>query len=236
MKVLAELHPLKSFEKLAKIVHRLEDLVDGYDVPDAPLGLDLPSAPVLAARLRCVTTKPLYVHLRVVDHTTSGILYLARGLEAVGADALVLLRGDRPVLGDALDKTSEDVAKILRSRGLGLRIGGLLSLRKPLRMVLERLESKLFDFMLVLRAVEVGDDVLEEVSTRASRLGVRLYAYIIVGQGELPGNQPVLNPAKAAGEAARLSSFFDGFVVSYVGSVYQLPEAVKAVRKGLKVG
>ena len=233
--LLVELPPAGA-ARVEAAVRRLEGLVDGFDIPDAPLGRPAPMAAIVAARARCLTSKTILAHVRTIDHTAMGLVLVARGLRAVGVDGVVLLRGDPPALGSPLDWDTVEAARLVREHARGIMVGGLVSLRYPLEKVRARLASGVFDVALVLRATEAPDRVLEEVSREARRRGVRLYGYVIVGGDSVePGleGQPVLGLEEAAREAERLAAYLDGVLVSRPGGLDGLVEAVRAVRSRL---
>jgi hypothetical protein len=160
---------------------------------------------------------------------------MAAAAKAVGIDGLVLLRGDPPLLGDALPNTAEDAAKAIRSHVPGLRLGALISMRRGLAEIAKRVESNLFDFFLVLRATEAPEQRLEEVAKLAHRRGFKLYGYVIVASKipeQLKG-QPIVRVEDARYAVERLLNVLDGVVVSVPEGLRKLLEIVRRVVSGL---
>ncbi len=232
-RLLVELPPHPRLEKLVGVVRALEGVVDGFDVPDAPLGLVLPQAVVLAARLRCVVRGVLVAHMRVIDHSLSGAVYMAEAAKAVGLDGLVLLRGDRPALGDPLPHSTEEVARAIRGRVRGLRLGALLSPRRGPEEVRRRVRSRLFDFFLVLRATEASDEALSALAAEAGSVGAEVYGYVMVARRPPAGleGQPFVPPERAAEEVERVTRLLGGVVLSVPEGLARLVEVARAVAR-----
>lgn len=173
MQVAVEVEPFKSrrdLEWVAEIVGEKADLVD---IPDLPLGKRL-SSPVAAAYLAAVVGPGRVIaHVRTVDHSIHSIKGMAKTLLSLGVHRLVLLRGDP--LGPETGPSPEEVFKILAPyRERGLKLGFIISLRKPLEVIEERLKLGP-DFVLALNLTVERLGVLGKVASR-----VEVIPYIIV--------------------------------------------------------
>jgi len=137
LELLAELPPQRSAERLLGLASELSRLADAIDVPDAPLGLPAPSSALASAIIRSRLSPPpeVVAHLRLLDVSGLGALNIAKGLELAGVSRLLLLRGDAPAVGDPCNNEPESVMNTLRSSGVKLRLGLLLSLAKSLEEV-----------------------------------------------------------------------------------------------------
>ncbi len=235
-KVYVELPPLRNADKLAKLIKRLENLADGFDIPDAPLGLLLPSAALIAVKLSCVTDAEIIPHIRVIDHSLAGVVNIVEGLVAAGIRSVVLLRGDQPKVGKPLNADTEVYAEVVRSLIRGVKVGGLISIRRGLQAISSRIGRGVFDFLLALRATEASLDVGRKVVELAHTRGVSVYAYLLVRTGDSVPNglrdQPLVGLDDVSRVAEDLVRVYDGVIVSSVGGgIEGLVEAAKRVSK-----
>lgn len=239
MKVIAELEPTRNREKLLARVKMLAPNVDAIDIPEAPMGRPIASAPVLAAHLKALyPTLSFIPHIRVIDVNRVGLLSIAGGLKAAGVEEAVLLRGDDPAEGTVVnDLDVEEAAALVKTRIRGApRLGAMLSIRYPREKIASRLLSSL-DFFMVLRALH-DREKLAWVAGEARRLGKRLYAYIIVYSERnrekllsMLGDQP-LYPLDRVEEAAEaLRGTVDGVVVSSPGDVDAVVKACQRLAR-----
>jgi len=238
LELLAELPPQRSAEKLLSLASELSRLADAIDVPDAPLGLPAPSSALVSAIIRSRLSPPpeVVAHLRLLDVSGLGALNIAKGLELAGVSRLLLLRGDAPAVGDPCNNEPESVMNTLRSSGVKLRLGLLLSLAKPLEDVMKRVRARA-DFYFVTRPW--WSPALRDVRREAGALGSRVYVYLVV---ETPRNAHVLaglpteekvREGQVAQAALRLSEAVDGVIISSPGDREALLRSLREVREAL---
>ncbi len=240
LKIIAELEPTRNREKLLKRVRQIAPHVDAIDIPEAPMGVPIASASVLAAHLAALYPSLKFIpHIRVIDVNRVGLLSLIGGIKASGIDEAVLLRGDQPVEGKIVDDINvEEAARYVKERiKHPPRLGAMLSMRHPFEKIIERVHTPL-DFYMVLRPLH-DVEKLVNVSREAHRMGKKLYAYIIVG-GEnyeklrsMLDGQPVYRPEEVVDVARRLADIVDGVIVSSPGSVSTVVEAVQRLSRAL---
>jgi len=175
-------------------------------------------------------------HLRLLDVSWLGALNIAKGLELAGVSRLLLLRGDAPAVGDPCNNEPESVMNTLRSSGVKLRLGLLLSLAKPLEEVMRRVRARA-DFYFVTRPW--WSPALGDVRREAGALGSRVYVYLVV---ETPRNAHVLaglpaeekvREGQVTQAALRLSGAVDGVIVSSPGDREALLRSLREVREAL---
>lgn len=235
MELVVELPPYRTLEKLLGAARALVSAADAIDVPDAPMGLPAPSSAVVSAIIRSQVSPPpeVIAHLRLLDVSELGALNVARALELVGVPRLVLLRGDVPSLGDPCRGVPEKVMQTIRSQGLSLRLGLLLSLAKPIDEVMRRIEARA-DFYLVTRPWR--SPALKEVSSRARAAGSKVYVYLVVetqrnaqALAGLPRDEKV-RVAEVADAVRHLSGVVDGVIISSPGDKESLLAALREAR------
>ncbi|MGC9072306.1 MAG: hypothetical protein ACP5HK_06415 [Acidilobus sp.] len=238
MELLAELTPRRTLEKTVGAARELSRYADAIDVPDAPLGLPAPSSPIISALIRNLLSPPpeVVAHVRLLDLSELGAVNVAQALEVAGVSRLVLLRGDRPALGDPCDKEPERVLASVRSIGLRIRLGLLLSLSKPFSEVMRRLSAGA-DFYFVTRPWRSG--LLRTVSSEARRRGARTYVYLVV---ETPRNAhllPSIPPEEKLSEGSvreavsSLEEAVDGVIISSPGDREVLLRSLREAREAI---
>ena len=219
LEVVAELPPGRSRERLLSRAAELLRHADSIDIPDAPLGQPAISSPIAAAMISAAlgAGERVVAHLRLMDVNELGALNVAYGLSAAGVRRLVLLRGDRPAHGDPCEGSPERAAALIRSAGLGISIGHLLSLAKPLDEVMKRVASGA-DFFLITRPWR--SPLVAEVARAARARGAKTYVYLVV---RTPRNADVLasipreeivEPGEVGDAVRMLAGSVDGVVIS----------------------
>lgn len=173
MQVAVEVEPFKSKRDLEWIAEVIGTKADLVDIPDLPLGKRL-SSPVAAAYLAAVIGPGRVIaHVRTVDHSIHAIKGIAKTLLSLGVYRLVLLRGDP--LGAETGPSPEEAFRVLAPyRERGLKLGFIISLRKPMEVIEERLNLDP-DFVLVLNLTRERLEILGEVASR-----IEVIPYIIV--------------------------------------------------------
>lgn len=225
-RLIAELEPLQSREKLEARLRALIPYFDVIDIPEAPLGNPSASSALLAVYIWSKYGVQVIPHIKVTDVNSLALINIVSGLAVVGIEEVVVLRGDPPRIGSTVEDVSvEGVLDLVKKYSKGTpRLGALISLRYPRSLIGKRL-NKPFSFYFVLRPA-VDLDKLVWLSREARRKGKKLYAYIIV-MGEknkstlrsLLGSQPVYEVREAIAVIERLSGLVDGFIVSSPGDV-----------------
>ena len=211
--------PRSSLEKLLDVSRRLLRLADSLDVPDAPLGIPAPSSAMIASLLksRLGDEADVIAHLRTLDVSEMGAVNIAMGLSLAGVRRLLLLRGDPPPFGSPCGPSPEDVASRLRSVGLDLRLGHLLSLAKPMSEVMKRVGLGA-DFYVVTRPW--NSPSLGSLHRETSARGSKLYVYLVVISERNKGllsdipKEEVVAPNEVFDAVSSLRGNVDGVIVS----------------------
>ncbi|MET1101973.1 MAG: hypothetical protein ABWW69_05825 [Pyrodictiaceae archaeon] len=235
MEVIAELAPVGHPNEIIYKARRLAEVADALTIPEAPLGKALPPSSLVALLVKFGVDWDIDVipHLKVTDYVERSLLAQASFLARLGVKRIVLLRGDVDSSERICIGSAEEALESLRSAGSLLpRVGALITTRRPLAMVLERLRRP-FDFFYVLRPQE---DLakLEEISSIAKTMAKKLYGYIIVGSVEskrilrsILGDQPIISLEELVHVIEPISNLLDGFVVA---SPLRLSEAIRAIK------
>ncbi len=180
MELLIELVPTRSFMKVARAV---ASYVDGFDVPEAPMGIPRPSSVVIGTVLRQALGYGYKViaHVRLGDVNPVALASLVMGAEIAELDGVLITVGDRPAYGTFVNQMYTDRAVEFLRNDVGVRIslGAILSLRYDFNAIGSRVR-KLFDFFHVIRVSRNSIDALSRVSEMVAALGKKLYTYIIV--------------------------------------------------------
>ena len=238
MELIAEVEPTRSREKLERWIPPLRDLVDWVDVPESPLGVPRAHSIAVASYIQSVYGIPGIAHLRVTDVNIVGLKSLMGAAVLLGVRRVVLLRGDKPSEGNACsDLTPEEAVRHAKSHALGLvEVGLLVSARRELSDIEKRLSSRP-DFVLVLNATPTR---LRQVSSIASRAGVKIYPYVIV---ETPRNERLVRSMPkhvvrygiedVPRVVESIRGFVDGVVLSVPGDYEGLKMAAEALRDKL---
>ena len=235
MEIIAELPPQRSLDKLISLSKALSSVADAIDVPDAPMGRPAPSSAIISAVLRSLLFPPpeVIAHVRLLDVSELGAVNIAKALELAGVRRLLLLRGDRPAVGDPCFKEPEKVMGLIRSDRVNIRLGLLLSLARPIEEVMRRVAAGA-DFYLVTRPWRSPN--LKRVASEVRRLGGRTYVYLVVETHRnahalvgVPQDERVRGNELA--EAIKsLSGVVDGVVISSPGDKEALVESLRAAR------
>ncbi len=237
MEIIAELKPTKNKYKLSKTVDKLRPYVDFFDIPESPLGKPIAHSVLLASYLREVLGVEVIPHIRVQDLNKTALLSIIGGLEFLGIERVVLLRGD-PTSGNSSSKlTVEEAAFYTKKNSEFLETGAIISLRYPIADILKRISNRYLDFFLVLRASQYQEK-LEVVRQYADRK--RIYVYIIIAteknlpfMREILGDQPLHTLNEVAAFAESVKEFADGVVLSCPFDVDAIVEASKLIRQQL---
>ncbi|MGC9106122.1 MAG: hypothetical protein ACP5HQ_06875 [Thermoprotei archaeon] len=223
MLVLAELHPRAKREKALKLVSELGSF-DGYDIPHSALGYPAVLPVAVAETVRHVQPdKTIVVNQRLYDVNELYVASLALTAKYVGF-WIAFTKGDLPKFGRPVDHlTSEDAVKITKAYAGNVKAGLMVSMRKGLDKVKERLSFPA-DFFLVLNFVNDGS--LKEFS---SKLIPYLLVETEVNKETLRTlNQPAVKEAEAVDALSDLESQgFMGVIVSTLGD----EEALKRIAK-----
>jgi hypothetical protein len=238
LELIAELPPKRSLDKMARVASRLLELADSLDVPDAPLGAPAPSSPVMAAAIRSALggRADLIAHLRLLDVSPLGVVNIAMSMEAAGVSRLLLLRGDRPALGDPCNTDPEAMAAVIRSLGIRVRVGHLLSLAKPMDQVLRRASSGA-DFYVITRPWRSG--LVSEVVRGAHLRGSKLYVYLVLlteanadALRSIP-REELVTMSEVREAIERLRGVVDGVIVSSPRDLESQLSALREARAAL---
>ena len=235
-----ELEPRKAYtwKDLQEASSKLLTCFDAVDVPDQPLGTHY-SAPIISAAIaRDFGGGRVIAHIRTVDHTPNALKSMARSLIALGVKKLVLLRGDP--LGGGVGVAPEDGLELLRPyrAKYGVSLGLIISLRKPLDAIAERL-SHSPDFALILNLTRESIGKLGKVRELG---GARLYPYLVIAPRSGSALGRVSSVTLSVGEAVNLAvevverGLAEGFIVSVPGDDSLKLEVCRALRRELSRG
>lgn len=236
IEVIIELPPSTRIRKLIDYVETIKNDIDAISLPDAPLGIPVISTTVLATILVRETGVEVIPHIRVSDYNRISLLQTLRGLAAIGVRRVLFTRGDIVEGVTECYKSAEEALRDIPGKeDLGLEYGALISLRKPLDKIIQRLKEG-FDFYYLLR-VTSNDEKLAQVADIATSIGKKLYAYVIVVDSlrkeELPRalqGQPLVPVSTLKDLLVSTMSYVDGYVVSSPLSKKTLLQAVKKTR------
>ncbi len=180
MELLVELVPTKRFLEVARAI---ASYVDGFDIPEAPMGIPRPSSIVIGTVLRQALgyNYKVIAHVRLSDVNPVALASLVMGAELAELDGVLITVGDRPAYGTFVNQVYTDQAVEFLRNDIGVRIalGAILSLRYDLNAISSRVR-KPFDFFHAMRVSRNNIDMLSRVSEMVSSLGKKLYAYVIV--------------------------------------------------------
>ena len=235
-----ELEPRKAYtwKDLREAASRLLSCFDAIDIPDQPLGTHY-SAPIISAAIaRDFGGERAIAHIRTVDYTPNALKSIARSLTALGIRRLVLLRGDP--LGSGIGVTPEGGLELLRSYKVkyGVNLGLILSLRKPLEAIAERL-SYSPDFALILNLTRENIEKLERVKSLGN---AKLYPYLVVAPPNSSPPGKVTSAMLSVKEALDLAveiverGLAEGLVVSVPGDDDLKLQLCRGLRRELSLG
>ncbi len=224
MEIIAELDPPRNPQKLLEIASGLARIYDWIDIPDAPLGKPNYNSPVISAYLTARGYKVI-AHLRTSDVNTIALKTITKTLGALGVERIVYLKGDPPQQGSSVeDFTPEQAVYYARTRPEAPEPGLLLSLRKPLKVIRERLRVPA-GFYLVLNYDWENHSTLSLLSRLKSEApGKRFYVYAVTGGECTRSLEKVVEGAK------RLQGVAEGLVVSSPGKpacLYSMGERIR---------
>jgi len=175
MRLAAELEPVGSLGELRRAVEDLAGVADLIDVPDQPLGRRFHAATVSAYAASIVGGERVIPHVRTVDYAPHALKAVAKTLSLLGVRMVVLLRGDP--LGWERGPSPEEAMALLKGyRERGLRLGFIISLRKPVNVIEERLQLEP-DFLL---ALNLTWETLDRLRYVAAERGFPVYPYIVL--------------------------------------------------------
>ncbi|HIP56720.1 MAG TPA: hypothetical protein EYH02_01410 [Ignisphaera aggregans] len=219
MEILIELVPSRKFLEYAKAV---ANYVDGFDIPESPMGVPRPSSTVVGAVLKRVLGHDYTVvsHVRLSDINPVALASTVMGAEVAELDGVLLTVGDKPVYGSSVNQlSSEQAAEFLRSIGVRIALGAILSMRYELNAIRSRVE-KPFDFFYALRVSIDSIEKLSRVSEIVTGLGKKLYAYAIIATQrnrefiEKELRQPYIELPKLSEFVEHVQDLVNGVIIS----------------------
>jgi len=225
LELIAEYDPPRDRRLIEEGASALSRVYDLIDIPDAPLGKPNYSSPVYSAFLAALGYR-VVAHLRVSDVNLIAMKNITKSLGTVGVEKLVYLRGDPPYQGLPVDHvTPEEAVRYALRRPEAPEPGLLLSLRKPLDAIAERISVGARFYYVLNHDWRGGTSwsKLESVARLAHSRGARVYVYAPA------------SPAPHPEALARAATIVDGLVVSAPGAPAQaLVEAANYIRRVLK--
>ncbi|BCU68232.1 hypothetical protein HS7_16690 [Sulfolobales archaeon HS-7] len=170
MLMLAELIAKRKTDKIKRQVEKLSHY-DGIDIPDSPMGYPgvLPVLPACVARSVLPSEKYVIVNQRLRDINELHLHSVAVTMGSLGS-WIAITQGDAPSIGTSVDHLSTEIALNVLRR-YNLKVGIMLSMRKPMMDVRQRLAINA-DFYFVLNLEDPAE--LEGLDT------TRMIPYFIV--------------------------------------------------------
>ncbi|MCE4618474.1 MAG: methylenetetrahydrofolate reductase [Desulfurococcales archaeon] len=229
MELIAELNPPRDPVRLLEIAERFSEVFDWIDIPDAPLGKPNYNSPVVAAYLVSRGFRVI-AHLRVSDVNTIALKTITKTLGSLGVPRIVYLKGDPPQQGSSVeDFTPEDAVYYARSRPEAPEPGLLLSLRKGIEAIRNRLNVPAGFYFVLNYDWEKGSNIelLKNVSALARSMDKKLYAYLII-PGEICSQ-----PGRVSSLTNQVTELVDGIVFSAPHSVDCIVECGRIARDSI---
>ena len=238
MEVLTELVPKK---RLIETLEKLDTLVDGFDIPESPMGIPKPNAIAIGILIKNrFSEKSVYPHIRLADVNLVALSSLAMAAELGNLDGIIMTRGDKPRYSDIISYiTTEEALEFLRNEmKVSIKLGAIISLRYSLDKIRERI-SKPFDLFTILRLSRNSIDKLMNISKYAKSLGKKIFAYIIIGTSrniefiEYTLKQPYVLLPNTVEFVKEIQDFVDGIIVSCPLDSETQIEILKVLQKEL---
>lgn len=218
MEYLFELVP-KSRRVIDEIIGFARDFFDIYTIPEGPGGYPGIYSLATAMYLKYKYDLKTFPHVRLYDINRLALLSIANAVEAYGLDGLVLLRGDKPWQGRiVVDIGTEEALCLLKKKNYRFRKGAIISLRYPFEKIMERIRLGA-DFYHAINYDASKDQLLSMIYREASRLGVKIYVFILLGIGKnkelfVKLNQPFISSEELKDRLEALRGLSDGVVLS----------------------
>ncbi len=217
MKIYIEVQPTRFREKFIEELKSLEGTVERIHIPDAPFGYPK-SSPLALASIAIAHGFKVTIHIRTMDYNEVGLLNILYGAYLIGVDRIVLLYGDKPVMGSSCGLlTSESALDIyLREERLrkNIKAGFLLSMRYNIDEIKKRIVLPA-DFFLVLNKDRNKCELLRSVTDK------ELIGYMIVSTPtnkeylmKWANRKDVIDISLLRKEIDEWSSCFDSFLIS----------------------
>ena len=181
MRVIAEVVPTRSGEKLNAVIGRLRGLVDAVDIPEAPLARPGAHSIAVAHMVKYHFGVDAIAHIRLIDVSWTGFESLLGAAILLGVDEIVVLQGDPPLRGEPVGQIpTEEAVKFVKEdpRYSRLRVGAVASLAKVDSELEERMSIGA-DFYLATR-LSVPSQLSRVPIQEARKRGARVYPYIVV--------------------------------------------------------
>jgi len=213
LELVAELVPPRSPKALLATARALQAYYDWIDIPDAPLGKPNYSSPIAATFLAAHGFRVI-AHLRVADVNVIAMKTITKTAGSLGVERIVYLRGDPPTQGEPVNQVSPEAAvKYALTRPEAPEPGLLLSLRKPLQAIQERMRAGA-RFYLVLNYRPDNDR--REKLVHVLRSGARTYIYYVLTSREADTvKEEKRIPATLLDTIESLPPGVTGIVISY---------------------
>lgn len=239
MELIAELEPVKNRAKLELRVKNLAETADWIDVPDSPLGVTRFFSPMISCFIKAVRPDVRVIaHTRLIDINKLAFESIVKTLDLCSVERIVPLRGDIvPNYTIVDDLGSEEAVSLIRSMGVKLSPGLLLSLAKTINEIDKRLKANA-DFYLVLNLTIEFLDKLDIIAKSIRMRGGKIYPYIIVANAtSKPNSIPIelqskaLTREEALAVVDSLSTRVDGILLSSPGNFSLLLETLRDLRR-----
>lgn len=230
MELVAELVPPRDPERLLRVAGSLSEYYDWIDVPDAPMGKPNYNSPIVSTFLAAHGYKVI-AHLRVVDVNVIALKTITKTAGSLGVKRIVYLRGDPPTQGGPVHQvTPEQAVSYALSRPEAPEPGLLVSLRKPMEAIKERLQVGA-RFYLALNYTR-DPEATRKLEAILS-VGSKVYVYYILQTGEEKYVDEGRLPARLEGYINALPEGVSGLLISYPRSMEIVARVGRLIREGI---
>lgn len=235
MDIILELPPV-SKKFVEKSVEVSRDIFNGYFIPCAPSGIPMLDCLAVSTYIisRLSSDFKVFCSLRTKDYSLNHILERVLTASELGLSGVLVTRGDPPMYGNGCKEYStEYVMNFIRSCGVNINIGVVISLRFPIESIINRVKTLLPDFATVIR---FSNDTIQRLVELASNVqGTKLYVFLLLGVGRnievfRQLGQPFIGVEELRDTLNTLKNMVDGVIIS---SPREIKEAAEAVSRSL---
>lgn len=169
MKTYAEIYPSKNLDNIKDAINALESF-DGFNIPDNPLGYPTMPPELIGYIIRQkFPEKDIIINQRLKDINELKVRSIITASKAINA-SIIFTQGDTPKFGKEFNEVSSSYAMKLAIHR-GVESGLILSFKKPLNEILQRMQLKSNIFLVINMD---NPSIMENLDTS------RLIPYIIV--------------------------------------------------------
>jgi uncharacterized protein YkvS len=173
MKIYAEIYPSKNLDNIKNTIGAM-DSFDGFNIPDNPLGYPTMPPELIGYIIReRFPEKDIIINQRLKDINELKARSIITAAKAIKA-SIIFTQGDTPRFGMEFNELASSYAMKLAIRR-GVDSGLILSFKRPLNEILERMNLKSNIFLVINME---NTSILKTMDTS------RLIPYIIVKTGK----------------------------------------------------